>query len=131
MDEILINKSTTIDRCLKRVAEDFQEDFRTNYTKQDAVVLNIERACQAALDIASHILKREKLGIPQSHRDAFVKLEKNKIISPELSMKLQAMAGFRNIAVHDYSSINIEVVISIVGNNLTDLQHFAKLMLKL
>jgi uncharacterized protein YutE (UPF0331/DUF86 family) len=128
MDEILQNKKTTIDRCIKRIQEDYQDDFRTNFTKQDSVVLNIERACQAAIDIGSRIIRRKNLGLPQSNRDIFIKLESNQFIAPELSKKLQAMTGFRNIAVHDYSSINLEVVIEIIENRLTDIQSFAELM---
>ena len=45
MDEILINKSATISRCIKRIREDYQDDFKVNFTKQDSVILNIERAC--------------------------------------------------------------------------------------
>lgn len=130
MDEILINKKTSIERCFKRIQEDFQEDFLTNYTKQDSVILNIERACQAALDMGNRILKIRNLGLPQSNRDTFVKLEKSKIISIELSKKMQAMAGFRNLAVHDYSNLNIEVVVNIVKNNLHDLEEFSEAILQ-
>lgn len=130
MDEILINKKTSIQRCIKRIQEDFQEDFLTNYTKQDSVILNIERACQAALDMGNRILKIRNLGLPQSNRDTFVKLEKSKIISIELSKKMQAMAGFRNLAVHDYSNLNIEVVVNIVKNNLHDLEEFSEAILQ-
>lgn len=129
MDEILLNKSTTIDRCLKRIREDYQDDFQTNLTKQDAVILNIERACQAAIDMTTHVIRIKKLGVPQSHRDAFEKLEKEGFISAELSDNLKAMAGFRNIAVHDYSNLNLDVVINIIDNHLQDLQTFAKLIL--
>lgn len=129
MDEILINKSTTIDRCIKRIGEDYQDDFKTNFTKQDAVILNIERACQAAIDMATHVIRTKKLGVPQSHRDAFDKLEKEGILSAELSENLKAMAGFRNIAVHDYSNLNLEVVINIIENHLSKLQEFAKIIL--
>ncbi|WP_346856981.1 DUF86 domain-containing protein [uncultured Draconibacterium sp.] len=128
MDEILINKSATIDRCIKRIMEDYQDDFLTNFTKQDAVILNIERACQTSIDIATHIIRIKKLGIPQSHRDAFDKLEKAKLIPKSLSENLKSMAGFRNIAVHDYSSINIEVVINIIEHHLSDFQEFAAIL---
>ncbi len=47
-----------------------------------------------------------------------------------MSDNLKAMAGFRNIAIHDYSSLNIEVVINIVENHLAELQNFAKLILQ-
>ena len=128
MDEILINKTTTINRCIKRVKEDFQEDFLTNYTKQDAVILNIERACQAAIDLAAHVIKLKKLGLPQSNRDTFDKLEKEGIIPLILSNNLKSMAGFRNLAIHDYSSVNIEVVVHIVENHLTDFIEFAEII---
>jgi len=131
MDEILINKKTTIERCIKRVFEDYDDDFNTNFTKQDAVILNIERACQAAIDISNRILRINKLGLPQSNRDTFLKLEKNGMISSELSKKLQSMAGFRNIAVHDYGSMNIEVVIEIVEKHLQNLLYFAQSMIDL
>jgi uncharacterized protein YutE (UPF0331/DUF86 family) len=130
MDEILINKKTSIERCIKRIQEDFQEDFLTNYTKQDSVILNIERACQAAIDMGNRLIKIKNLGLPQSNRDTFVKLEKDKLISIELSKKMQAMVGFRNIAVHDYSSVNIEVVANIVRNNLQELVDFSETIIK-
>jgi uncharacterized protein YutE (UPF0331/DUF86 family) len=126
MDEILINKQTTINRCIKRIREDYLDDFRENFTRQDSVILNIERACQTAIDMGNRIVKLKQLGLPQSNRDTFIKLEKNRIISPELSSKMQAMAGFRNLAVHDYGSINLDIVVSIVENNLEDLKRFAE-----
>lgn len=128
MDEILINKQTTINRCLKRINEDFQDDFESNFTKQDAVILNIERACQAAIDMGNRVIRIKKLGLPQSNRDTFVKLEINGIISQELSRKMQAMAGFRNLAVHDYGSMNIAVVIDIIESRIKDLPIFASLI---
>ena len=47
------------------------EGFSTDYTRQDAAVLNIQRACEAALDMGQHLVRREKLGLPQSSRDVF------------------------------------------------------------
>ena len=130
MDEILLNKKTSIERCIKRIREDFADDFISNYTKQDAVILNIERACQAAIDMGNRILKVKNLGLPQSNRNTFEKLEKAGIITIELSQNMKSMAGFRNLAVHDYSSLNIEVVINIVKFKLQDLIVFSDIMLK-
>jgi uncharacterized protein YutE (UPF0331/DUF86 family) len=129
MDEILLNKKSSIERCIKRVREDYQDDFTTNYTKQDSVILNIERACQLSIDMGNRIVKLRSLGLPQSNRDTFLKLEKAGIISADLSKTMQAMAGFRNIAVHDYSSVNIEVIQNIINNHLKDLLIFCELMI--
>ena len=130
MDEILLNKSATISRCIKRILEDYQDDFKVNFTKQDSVILNIERACQASIDIGNRLVRIKKLGLPQSNRDTFIKLEQNKIISPEMSKNLQAMAGFRNLAVHNYGSLNIDVIINIIENHILLLQDFAEIALE-
>lgn len=83
-------------------------------------MLNIQRACEASIDLAMHIISVKRLGIPQNSRDAFEVLNEHKIIDDKLSRNLKAMVGFRNIVVHDYQSINIKVVQSIISNNLND-----------
>jgi uncharacterized protein YutE (UPF0331/DUF86 family) len=70
------------------------------------------------------------LGLPQSSSDVFVLLEQAKIIPEELSHHLQAMVGFRNIAVHEYTHLDLEIVISIVQHRLNDFLEFNKRLLK-
>lgn len=60
-DDVIINKAATVERCIRRIQEDYDTDFRTNFTKQDAVILNLERACQACIDMAAHTVKARKL----------------------------------------------------------------------
>lgn len=122
MDDVTLNKATTIERCLQRINEEyvgFEKEFKTNYTKQDAILLNIQRACEAAIDMATHIIRVRGLGIPQGSRDVFVLLEKAKIIPAELSHKLQMMVGFRNIAVHNYTELDLAIVQAVIEKELT------------
>ncbi len=132
MDDVLIYKAQTIERCIKRVQQEyigFENEIDTNFTKQDAIILNIERACQACIDMGNHYVKNYKLGIPQGSKDVFQILFSNKIISNEINKKLQAMVGFRNIAVHDYSSLNLDILHSIIKNELDNLLESSKLIL--
>lgn len=132
MDDVLIYKAQTIERCIKRVQEEyigFEDEINTNFTKQDAIILNIERACQACIDMGNHFVKTHKLGIPQSNKDVFQILFSNKIIENEMNKKLQAMVGFRNIAVHDYSNLNLEILHAIIKNELDKLLNFSKIIL--
>lgn len=76
-----------------------------NQTKQDSIILNLQRACEAAIDLAMHIVSENNLGIPQNSRDAFELLLQNHMISHDLAVKLKAMVGFRNIAIHDYQAV--------------------------
>ena len=56
-------------------------------------------------------------------------MAQNKIISFELEEKMNAMVGFRNIAVHEYQNIDKEILKSILQNNLRDIEEFYKSIL--
>ena len=131
-NDIILNKISTIERCIKRIREEYDNNPLNlkNCTKQDSIILNIQRACEASLDIAMHIVSEKKLGIPQSSRDAFEFLSSHAIINENLSLQLKAMVGFRNIAVHDYQEINLEIVRVIVEKHLEDYLEFTKQILK-
>lgn len=104
IDDMIINKIQVIERCLKRVNEVYENNPENllDYTKQDSIVLDIQRACEATIDIAMHICAKFKLGVPQNSREAFELLVENDVLSRELGNKMKAMVGFRNIIVHDY-----------------------------
>jgi len=133
-DNVILNKSATIERCINRILEEYQgfeEEFLVNFTKQDSVILNLERLCQAAIDLAAHLVRIGKLGIPQENREVFQLLEGNEIISKSLSKRLQSMVGFRNLAIHDYEELNLDIVQSIIKYNLDDFREFSKIAILL
>ena len=134
MDDVVLNKLSTIQRCLQRIHEEFDGDesgFRTNFTKQDSVILNLQRACEASIDISNVLIRQQRLGIPQSARDSFELIEKAGVISAGLSEKLKRMVGLRNIAVHDYQALNLDIVVSVVKNHLNDFEEFSSVIAKL
>jgi len=129
MPDVVLNKIQTIERCLKRIQEEyvgFEDIFEENYTKQDSVILNLERASQATIDIATHIVKIKGLGLPNASRELFDLLLENHIISENICKQMQGMVGFRNIAVHDYQNLNIEIVVAIVEKHLGDFEGFVR-----
>ena len=122
IDNVFVNKSAMIERCLQRIAEEYQDDFsrlENSYTVQDSVILNLQRACEAAIDLAMHLISQDKLGVPQSSRDGFRILEQHKLISQPLSEELQKMVGFRNVAVHDYQAMHLPIVKAILETKLS------------
>ena len=127
VDDVLINKITTIQSCLKRILEEYRDherELELNYTKQDSIVLNLQRACEAAIDLGTRLIRIKKLDVPQQSRDVFAILEKHQLISSKTSKQMQAMVGFRNIAVHEYQKLNLAIIHSILENHLTDFQDF-------
>ena len=79
-DDVLLNKAAAIERCVARAKEEYNIDprnFVSNFSRQDAAILNIQRACEAALAMGQHLIRREQLGVPQSARDVFELLAKS------------------------------------------------------
>ncbi|MEA5007093.1 type VII toxin-antitoxin system HepT family RNase toxin [Clostridium tyrobutyricum] len=132
MNDVVLNKISVIERCIKRIKEEYDNNPENlkNYTKQDSIILNIQRACEASIDLSMHIISERKFGIPQNSRDAFEILFNNKIIDENLMRKLKSMVGFRNIAVHDYQTVNLDIVKAVIENHIDDLKKFSSLILK-
>ena len=129
MNDVVINKIATIERCLQRINLVYAEvgvNLSTDFTRQDSIVLNLQRACEASIDLANYVNKQKKLGIPQSSRDAFEFMLKAALLSEDVAVNLKKMLGLSNIAVHDYQELNIDILTFIIKNNLVDFQYFIK-----
>lgn len=124
--DIILNKSATIRRCVQRIHEEYEGnvDNLFNFTRQDSIILNLQRACEGCLDLAMHLISENKLGVPQSSRDAFDLLQRSGIIDPALNRSLKAMVGFRNIAMHDYQAVQVEILEEMIEEQLPDFEQF-------
>ena len=131
-DDVVLNKSAAIERCVARAREEYNADpdtFATNFTRQDAAILNIQRACEAALDMGHHIIRRESLGLPQSSRDVFDLLATAHWIEPQLAQSMKHMVGFRNIAVYEYQTLQLPITVNIIERHLDEFLTFSSQML--
>ena len=98
-DDVLINKAAAIERAVRRVREEYADDdanLTANQTRQDSIILNLQRACEAATDLAMHVVRTRRLGVPQESRDAFRLLDDAGLITTQTSEQLMRMVGFRN-----------------------------------
>lgn len=128
-DDVLLNKAATMERCVARAREEFERDpltFATDFTRQDAATLNVQRACEAALDMGQHLVRREKLGVPQSARDVFALLARAGWIDAQLAEALKHMVAFRNIAVHDYQSLLLPILVKVITQHLDEFLTFSR-----
>ena len=130
---VILNKFETIEKCINRINEEYQNESENlkDYRKVDMIVLNLQRACEAVMDLAMYIVSNRRLGLPQNKREAFKLLEENNIIDSTTSKNMKGMVGFRNIAIHDYKEINEQILQDVIQNHLTDLMDFARIILNL
>lgn len=124
-DAILVAKAATIERCIRRMREEAAAcPGLDNFTHLDALTLNVERACQAAIDMAMHVVADDHLGAPRSAGDAFQLLEDAGRLGPALAASLRGMVGFRNVAVHAYGELNRDVLRWVVAQGPGQLAAF-------
>ena len=133
VDDVVLNKAAVIERCLARIDAEYvghEDSLETDLTRQDSIILNLLRACEAAIDLAMHETRILKLGIPRQTREAFDLLAGAGVLDAALSGRMKAMVGFRNIAVHDYQALDLRIVRAIVEERLDDFHAFVKAMLE-
>lgn len=130
-DDVVLAKLEIIEKSIKRINEEYSKDaLRSNLTKQDSIILNLERACQAAIDMGMRVCRIKRLGIPKESRDAFILMNDHKLVSDELLKKMLGLVGFRNTAVHNYKKLDLDIVEAIVLRHLIDFQEFGRTCLK-
>jgi uncharacterized protein YutE (UPF0331/DUF86 family) len=129
--DVVLAKVAAIQKCLRRIRDvtGLNPDRLDELDIQDIFALNLQRAIQSAIDLATHIVASESLGISDTIRGNFVLLENAKIITKNLSKKMQSMVGFRNIAIHDYQILDIDILKAILSKNLKDLEQFYTVVL--
>ena len=133
-DEVILAKAEIIERCLRRIAEEYagqRENLHDNWTKQDSILLNLERTCQASIDLALRVIRMRRLGVPRESREAFDLLRQHQLLPARLAESLAAMVGFRNIAIHNYRELDLAIVENILRERLADFRELVALALRL
>lgn len=130
--DIVTAKIAAIERCLSRITE-VRGERRSALLPvdvDDITALNLQRAVQAAIDLASHVVAAEGYGLPATAADAFSLLAERGILGGDLAERLRRMVGFRNVAIHEYQELDPEIVESIVQRHLGDLQALGALIVE-
>jgi uncharacterized protein YutE (UPF0331/DUF86 family) len=130
--DVILAKIESLKRCIERIESKkitTPDVLQNDYDLQDIISVNLERAVQQSVDIASHILADFDTAIPATMADCFNGLTAVGILSDSLANKMKKAVGFRNTVVHDYQSINWKMVFSIITINLNDFRDFIKSIL--
>ena len=125
MLDVILNKKESIERCVQQIrlyyAMPSGLPFEKDHLKQDAIAANLQRAAEQAIDLANHVIRKGKLGLPKESKESFEILATAKVIPQELADKLKGMVGFRNIMVHQYQEMDIKIMIDVIEHHLDDL----------
>ena len=128
MDDVVLAKAAIIERCVVRARAVYGGDalaLETDLLRQDSVVLNVQRACEASIDLAMHLVRVGRLGAPQQRRDAFELLGHANLLDRSLGESLKRIAGFCNVAMHDYTRLDLAILRAILERQLDELLRFS------
>jgi uncharacterized protein YutE (UPF0331/DUF86 family) len=101
----------------------FQED---PYLR-DIVERNLEIAAQSCIDICHRIIALEDAQKPKDYYEAFLIVGELGVLPVDFSQRMAPIAGFRNILVHEYVSVNWDLVYENL-QRLDDLYRFNELI---
>jgi len=127
-DSALVEKKLAfIETCVRELRELARPEVIDEDIREARFVEHtLQLAIQAALDVASHLVSARRLGEPETIRALFDLLRRAGIIDAQLAESLYAMAGFRNILVHGYQEVDIDIVRDILRHHLNDLLDFVR-----
>jgi uncharacterized protein YutE (UPF0331/DUF86 family) len=128
MNDIVLSKKESIERCIKQVRLYYRMPseipFEEDHLKQDAIAVNLQRAVEQAIDLANHVIRKKKLGLPKESRESFQILGEAGVIPHGLADKLKGMVGFRNILVHQYEDLDVKIMVDVIEHHLEELVDF-------
>lgn len=125
MERVLANKIVKIEQCVQRVNDVYNHNSINliDLTKQDSIVMNIQRAHEAAIDLSMHIISERKLGIPKSRSDVFQLLHEDGILDAVLTASVIRIGEFLVTALKKDTVEEIAHLETILTD---DLDSFAK-----
>jgi len=117
-------------RFLKELQKSTIEEFTGDFKISGAAERYLQVAIECIIDIGNEIISSLQLKRPERYRDIPYILSEAKIIPKTFAETIASMIGFRNLLVHDYSSINLNLVYEFLQTKLSDFEDFMKYIAK-
>lgn len=100
------------------------DELRANADLRWTVERGLQLCVQNVLDVASHLVVARGLDAAE-YATAIERLAEISVLSTEFAARLRPLAGFRNVLVHGYLQVDLDVVTRVLKHNLSDLEQFA------
>lgn len=126
--DVVQQKLLSLQRCIQRIREKTPaeaEMLEADFDLQDIVVLNLQRAVQISIDISTHILA-DTSSVPSTMAEAFLLLQREGVLSKDVAKNMSRSVGLRNVAVHEYTNLDWDVVHAVALHHLDDFVHFGE-----
>lgn len=133
MDSALVlRKLAELDGYLEQLGEysELAEDeYRRDWKTQRVVDRTLQLTIECCTDIANHVISAKGLPVPTSYAHAFSVLAEGGLLPHGLAETMARIARFRNILVHQYTSVDPKIVVSILRTGMGDFRCYREAVL--
>ena len=126
--ELVLRKLAELELYLRQVSEFRKitvEQYARDWKAQRIIERTLQMAIEVCADVANHVISDRRLKIPSTYAEAFEILAQAELLDARLRTAMVRMTGFRNVLVHEYASVDPEIVVGILRDHLVDLQRYA------
>lgn len=116
-------------RLIEELKVQGYKSFSGNFRDIQAAKHSLQESIEACLDIGNHIIAEMGFRRGEDYKDIFSVVEEEGIIDAPLSARLQEMAQFRNLLVHQYGRIDTKMLYNIMSEDISDVEEFIKSVL--
>lgn len=124
-NSVILSKLSTIEEYLTKLSGYMPasfEDFKDDWGLQKIVERSLQVMIEIMIDIAERIIAKKNILPPETSAEAMRKLQEiGAIKNHESYVK---MIRFQNLVVHNYDSIDIEILYSIITKDINDIKMF-------
>jgi len=121
-----LSKLREYQRFLKELQTTSLDGFVSDFKIRGAVERYLQVSIECVVDIGNEIISALQLQRPERYRDIPYIMAKAKVIPKTFAETVASMIGFRNLLVHDYASINQNLVYEFLQTKLPDFETFTK-----
>jgi len=104
------------------------EAYRSDWKTQRIVERTLQMMIELCADIAGHVISDNGWSTPETYAETFRVLGEHGVLTPEQAEVMVKMAKFRNIVVHQYETVDAEIVVLILRKHLDYFEKFSKAM---
>lgn len=125
---LVLRKLASLDDYRKQIAEFSSitpDEYRSDWKVQRIVERTLQMMIELCADIAGHLISDQALRTPETYADTFRVLGESGILTADQTAIMEKMAKFRNIVVHQYETVDSEIVVLILQKHLDDFQLFS------
>ena len=118
----LENNILTLERLKNYSLRELQDNREKTWSVEHGLQLTI----QIVIDTGNHILAASGEQEIEDYVDVIDKLGERDVIPAEFAEAIRGMAGFRNILIHEYATVDLKKVYYVLQNQLDDFRKFAQ-----